>query len=406
MLQRFRNYIEKVFDFSALVAGLEDTRRGASVETESIWMSGWLMFVCRLDSLNALEIELKYTKKLNRFVGPRKASADTIGRTYGLLELAGPREMLASIALQLKRNKVLDPWRRDNLICVAFDGHELFSSRHRHCDGCLERQVKQGDGSVTEWYHRVVACHVVDSSITIPLDIEPVLPGEGEVAAAVRLFDRLRERLPRYFDVVTVDALYAQAPFVKKIRDAGKHVVVVLKDKRRELLQDAESIFVTQLPQSRQFEDRDCQLWDEEGFLSWDALNSPLRVVRSFESRRKRQRIKGEWEEEVVESDWWWTTTLSKQQASTATVWHFGHGRWDIEDQAFNDMVANWNMNHPWKHDPTAILAFLLTLMIAFVLVQCFFQRNLKASRRRGRTLISLRLEFYSDLAAERCKPP
>jgi hypothetical protein len=406
VLRRFKSYIEKVFDFSAMVTGLEDTRRGASIGTESIWLSGWLMFVCRLDSLNALEIELQQSGKMNRFVGPRKASADTIGRTYGLLELAGPREMLACIALQLKRNKIFEPWRRENLICVAFDGHELFSSRHRHCDGCLERQVKQGDGSVTEWYHRIVACHVVDSPITIPLDIEPVLPGEDEVAAAVRLFDRLRERLPRYFDVVTVDALYAQAPFIRKVKDAGKHIVVVLKDKRRELLQDADGLFATQSPQSARFEDRECQLWDEEGFRSWDALNIPLRVVRSFESRRERKRIKGEWEEKVVEGDWWWATTLPKQQASTATVWHFGHGRWDIEDQAFNDMVTNWNMNHPWKHDPTAILAFLLTLLVAFVLVQCFFHRNLKPSRRRGRTLISVRLEFYSDLAAERYKPP
>ena len=406
MLRRFKSYIEKVFDFSAMVAGLEDTRQGASIDTESIWLSGWLMFVCRLGSLNALEIELKQTGKLDRFVGPRKASADTIGRTYGMLELDGPREMLALIAQRLKRNKVLEVRRRDDLVCTAFDGHELFSSRHRHCDGCLERQVKQGDQTVTEWYHRIVACHVVDSPITIPLDIEPVLPGEDEVAAAIRLFDRVRERLPRYFDVVTVDALYAQAPFIKKISDAGKHIVVVLKDKRRALLQDAEGVSATLPRQSRRLEDRECQLWDEEGFLSWDALDRPLRVVRSLESRRERERINGQWEEKVVESDWWWATTLPKQQASTTTVWHFGHGRWDIEDQAFNDMVTNWNMNHPWKHGPTAILAFILTLMVAFVLVACFFQRNLKPSRRRGRTQISVRLEFYSDLAAERYKPP
>ncbi len=406
MLRRFSRYVEKVFDFWALAQDLRDTRRGAHLPTLPVWLSGWLMYVFRLNSLNGIEIELRRPVQLNGIVGPRKPSADTIGRTYAHLELGGPREMLAQIARRLKRNKVLGSHRFQDLVCVAFDGHELFASRHRHCTGCLKRRVQQGAERVTEWYHRIVACHVVGAAVPIPLDVEPVRPGEDEVAAAERLLDRLLQRLPRYFDVVTVDALYAQAPFLRKIDAAGKYIIVVLKDERRELLQDAAGLFATLPPRRIYLGHRECQIWDEEGFRSWEGLDVPLRVVRSFETRQQRRRVKGRWEWVTVQGDWWWATNLPQALASTATVWHFGHGRWDIENHGFNELSSQWGMDHCFKHDPTAILAFLLTMLVAFVLVWCFFERNLKTPRREHGTLISLRLQFYASLNDPQCRSP
>jgi len=41
------------------------------------------------------------------------------------------------------------------------------------------------------------------------LDAEPQRPGEGEVAAALRLLERVLTRYPRAFDVVLADGRYA-----------------------------------------------------------------------------------------------------------------------------------------------------------------------------------------------------
>ncbi len=57
-----------------------------------------------------------------------------------------------------------------------------------------------------------------------------------------------------------------------------------------------------------------------------------------------------------------------------------------------------------YKHDPTAIVNFTLTLFIVFVLLQCFWLRNLKPQRRAHLTLIALAREI--DLGLIGCRAP
>jgi len=54
---------------------------------------------------------------------------------------------------------------------------------------------------------------------------------------------------PRAFDLVLADGLYLRAPFVSLLRRHHKHVLLVLKDERRDLLQDARGIFQGQVPE-------------------------------------------------------------------------------------------------------------------------------------------------------------
>jgi len=99
------------------------------------------------------------------------------------------------------------------------------------------------------------------------LDIEPILPGEDEVAAASRLFERVCPVFPKAFDVVTVDGLYTRTGFFDLALSHNKHVIAVLKDNRRDLLQDANSLFEHAKP-TLNWEDKSGQyaVWDDEGF--------------------------------------------------------------------------------------------------------------------------------------------
>ena len=56
-----------------------------------------------------------------------------------------------------------------------------------------------------------------------------------------------------------------------------------------------------------------------------------------------------------------------------------------MENDCFNTLSAHWGLDHCFKHEPTAIINFVLTLFVVYVLLQCFWQRNLKAPlRARG----------------------
>jgi hypothetical protein len=54
--------------------------------------------------------------------------------------------------------------------------------------------------------------------------------------------------------------------------------------------------------------------------------------------------------------------------------------------------------DHAFKHEPTAIVNFVLTLFLAFVLLQCFWRRNLKPPLRDRFTLIALADELFAAL--------
>jgi hypothetical protein len=55
--------------------------------------------------------------------------------------------------------------------------------------------------------------------------------------------------------------------------------------------------------------------------------------------------------------------------------------------------------DHCFKHSATAITNFILTLFIVYVLLQCFWQRNVKPALQQSiRTLISLAEELCRSL--------
>jgi hypothetical protein len=286
-------------------------------------------------------------------------------------------------------------------------GMNFFPSRHRCCKGCSQRQIKVNDQEVTEYYHRGVVCNLIGFDMTLPLDMELIRPGEGEVVAAKRLLERVFANYSRFFDAVAADALYMESPFFNFCLDQGKDIIAVLKGNHRSLLEDAEGLFSDMEPKTWQMDRRTIKYWQAEGFNSAEAIKAPLRILHTEESHLKRQRIAGKWVETKETQSWWWATTISSKVLSTRQLWQAGHKRWDIENKNFNTLVNNWPLNHCFKHDPTAILNFVLTLFIAFVLIQSFYHRNLKAALRiQFTTLISIADELHCSLTKGGLRAP
>jgi hypothetical protein len=236
--------------------------------------------------------------------------------------------------------------------------------------------------------------------VAVAIDVELQGPGEGEVPAARRMLERIVERYERFFDVVSADGLYLEAPFINFCRAHNKHVLVTLKGEHRLLFQDAEGLFATMTPEVWELPRRTVRVWDVEGFTSCEGINVPLRVLHAHELRRRRERIAGQWVETQEEHDWWWATTIPKKLLPTRQLWQAGHARWDIENDNFNDLATNWNLDHCFRHDPVAIVNFVLTLFIVRVLMQTFYLRNLKPPVRRGFTLIAIARQLHAGLAA------
>lgn len=393
MIRRFFHYCQKVFHLPHLIEHLEDGRRHPVIPTGSAWLSICLLFVLHLGSLNAWEQIFRERGRLGRWkrlLGGKPPSADTLAYFAERLQCDSLRNFLHDLYTRLQRNHHLTDFRMGGWTVLAVDGHELFTSYHRCCPHCLTRKVVVAGREKTQFYHRIAVAGLVGGPLLIPLDIEEQRPGEDEIAAALRLLERVHQRYPKAFDVVTGDALYANPRVLALLQSHHKHLVAVLKDNHPDLLTDAKSLCQDAPLQQERMGTNEYQWWDLEGFTSWASVDLPVRVVRSHETKPVRgQRIS---------SDWYWVTTLSHSEAATKTIWRTGHARWEIENQGFNQLVNQLHFNHPFHHHPNAILVFALTACIVHLLLSTFYQFNLKAEQRVRCSLSALALMFVQSL--------
>lgn len=393
-------YAKKVLRLPDAFSLITDSRPQPQIQTSVVVKSAFSMLLARLGSLNALE-QLKHEGRiLKAFIEADLPSADTIGRVFSLIDPDSMRQAIHAIYTLLKRNKSL-ALLPHGLIPLNIDGHESHATYLRHCTGCLERTINKGtDSEKIQYYHRDVVAQLVFRDFSLPLDAEPQLPGEDEIACAIRLFRRVIAAYPRAFDVVAADALYAKSNFFNLILEHGKDVIAVLKDDRRDLLKDAHALFSNMAP-TCVFDSNGTKIecWDAKDFQSWPQVSQPVRVIKTQETKKpiRRQLNDNKLEDQPV-SSWTWVTTLSPQRAHTQTAVQIGHGRWNIENNGFNEMVNHWFSDHVYKHDPTAMLNFFLLCMIAYIVFRCFFLRNLKPALRKCYTMLHIATEIKSEL--------
>jgi hypothetical protein len=390
MLRRLLNYGDNLYDIGSMLDAVEDDRKQTQIETSTVLRGAYVAVLSRLGSINALE-QTQNNAFWIKWLETTLPSADTIGRVMEKVKPRDIRRMIKRLYKKLKRNKALKPFIEGHFMLVI-DGHEACASYLRSCDACLTRTIHAEGGDKIQYYHRHVTAMLVCDNFHLLLDLEPQKPGEDEVAAASRLFKRVIEDYPRAFDLVLADGLYARAPFIKMVLEKEKGVIAVLKDERRDLLQDARSLFESKEP-SIVYEDGGVtyQCWDIEHFTSWEQMDREMRVVRSLETKTvHRQRTKTD---ETTTSEWIWAATGSIKDMATKVFVKIAHRRWDIEEYGFNELCNQWHFDHVYNHQAEAMENFWLLTMLAYNLFQAFINLNIKPEIRKGKSNI-----YWADI--------
>ncbi len=75
------------------------------------------------------------------------------------------------------------------------------------------------------------------------LTLQRIPAGKGETTVAIEVLKDLYQRHWRYCDIITVDALYAKAPFINEVLSQYKDVVVRVKQENYEIIKDADALF-------------------------------------------------------------------------------------------------------------------------------------------------------------------
>ena len=423
----FARYLNKVFDFRTVTAGLKDSRQAPEISPQSVFLAAFYGFVFRLPSFQQLESELAQPH-LQHWIGSHRGFGDDVLR-YSLcgFDLRGLEEMLIQTNRTLKRSKAFDEGRLQGRIVAALDGVEVLSSYSRCCDSCLERRVCSRQGGVkveqVQYYHRAVGCQIVSSPVKSFLAMEWLQPGEGEDTAALRLLGKIPALYgSRFFDILLLDALYAQAPVLQLAEKIGWDLVISLKQNQRDLYQSAIRLFARRPADSTCTEKQDgktyqVQLWDTEGLPFSGDYPQPVRVVRSQETLTENHYRQRRLQPETTAHEWLWITTLDRQTFPANQLRRLGHDRWKLENNGWNDLTQNWAFKHGFlhacRHRPQTfspagerqsvpnrgLPALTLILMLAFTLCSAFTLRHSKLFRRYRMTTLEVAHQLRRSLS-------
>ncbi len=405
-LRQFWQAARKVFDLPRRLRGVRDGRADPQVPTFAVSATLFLGALLRKPSFLQLQYE-SARRGWQRLIGHGAALTDDrmvyVCERYRLEDW---RAVLVSINQTLKRNKAFEAAKIHGLLVVAIDANEQFKSRCRCCAQCSERRIKiknrQGQiEEVTEYYHRFVCAQLHGPDLSVVLDVEPVRPGEDEAAAALRLLGRMRRLYgPRFFDAVTVDAWYATGPFIKAVQRLGWGVVAVLKQERYEIYQEATALMAQAPAMAWQWEDRQIELRQIKDLPFTDPAIGPMRVVQAQEHWSERRQCGGRKTTVEQQSFWRWLVSQELEGIPAQGIWRMGHRRWGIENHVFNELTQHYHLEHCPHHEPVAITAWLLILMLAFNLFEWFARLHGKLLRGAAVTLAELARQL--DRALER----
>ena len=423
----FDRYLNKVFDFRAAAAALTDARVAPEISPTSVFLAAFHGFVFRLPSFQQLEAELAQPA-LQRWIGADRAFRDDVLR-YSLsgFSLDGLQSMLVGVNRTLKRNKAFDAGRVRGRIVAALDGIEVLSSYSRCCDACLQRRVTvRKNGIKTEqvqYFHRAVGCQIVSGPVKAFLDFEWLQPNEGEETAALRLLRRLPQLYGSpFFDILLLDALYAQTAVLDLAQQIGWDLVISLKQNQPDLYKSAVGLFGQRSPDAAFTEQRDHKtyqvlLWDTEG-LPFSG-NDPrlVRVLRSEETLTENHYRQGQIQAEQTSHEWLWITTLAPKTFPAPQVRRLGHDRWILENNGWNDLTQHWAFKHGFlhacQHRPQAITesgdrqpvanrglaAVTLILLLAFTLCAAFVHCHSKLVRLYGFSTMEVAAQLRRSLS-------
>jgi hypothetical protein len=383
-LAQFLQYASKVFELRKLLRSVREGRSQPQVPLLPLIVCLVLGAVMRIGSYLDLAEQTKSRRRWRHLSGLKApVHHEIFGYVTERMVPEDWRQNQATVAKDLKGNKALESCKIRGLLFLSIDANEHFASFSRTCPRCCQRQVErlEPDGKkvkVTQYYHRYVFAHLSGPKLNFVLDVEPILPGEEECAAALRLLGRIRRLYgPRFIDGITADGWYAKGPFLRALDKLGWLWIVVLKREDMEVFQEAAQLSKN-CKSSAEFRDegrrRQVQLWQVQDLHFSDGYtqNKSVQVVRSEENWTERRVEGGHKRAHLQQSQWLWVACEGLSGYPAEVIYQGGHRRWGIENQAFNELTQGYHLTHCYHHDPTSMLVQMLILIFAFTLFTAF----------------------------------
>lgn len=399
-IEKFAKYIKNVFNIEKSFSALNYYRTNADYSLELILNLLFLGFTFRIKSFNQLNTYMSkgyFTPFFPK--GTELPCIHTIKRALNHLNIEDLRNEFYKINEKIRKNKGFGEGIDGYIVC-AIDGTGIFTKKHKNCKCCLP--IRDKEGNIIRYEHKLLVAMtsgydgrniILDFEMWEGENLENKSKSEGELTVAPTIIDRL----PSWVDVVSGDAIYCNAPYLKKVcglldtetietkNKKQRHAVVRLKDEniRLKFHQEAMKSFETEgiageFTASKKktvtyYDAKEIEMVDST--VSKDAKYKTIKV-RVLRFNEKTENDDGEIENKIVD------VVTTDPNMAAETVWKIIHKRWDIENSAFHQMKGDCAFEHCFNHGEMAIDAIFLLMFMAFNIMRNFLFRRLKIFRK------------------------
>ncbi|MCU0873816.1 MAG: hypothetical protein MUE50_15885 [Pirellulaceae bacterium] len=349
---------------------------GKSPSLADALMSGFAVFALKEPSLLAFDERRKQdAKNLEMIFHIGHVPCDTHMRE--MLDPVNPEQLRPAfrrIFLELERGGVLEQMRfLDKCYLLALDGTEYFCSRDVHCPHCLERQRSSGE---IEYHHSFLGASLVcpGRPEVVPLMPEPIRKQDGQTKndcernALPRWVQKFRQDHPHLKVIVSLDALYANAPVIGDLREAQMSWIIRVKE-------DGNAFLFQQVRQRaaggqvEEFAELGSDKVHRRFRLAWDLpLNASHPAVRVDFLEVWEPSLQGNDDEHhfafAIEP------VLGLCRARAERLMWGGRARWKVENETFNTLKnQGYHLEHNYGHGYQHLSVVMLTLMMLAFLV-------------------------------------
>ena len=354
---------------------IPDPRTGKpDVSLPDALMSGLAVFVFKDPSLLAFDQRRqKDEENLRMIFHMEHVPCDT--RLREILDPVAPEQLrpaFRNVFTQLARSKALEDLRfLDGYYLLAIDGTEYFSSAQIHCSQCCEKHHRNGE---VTYHHQLLGAALVcpGHKEVIPLMPEPILKQDGEKKndcernALKRFLPKFRQDHPHLRVIATLDALYANAPVIRDLRDALIPWIIRVKPEGNTFL----------FKQVRQLAEQG--LTEEFEEIGPDGMYRRYRLAWNVPLNESNPDVR------VDFLDVWTQSSQDPEQSSSFVLepllglcreraellMQGGRARWKIENETFNTLKnQGYHFDHNYGHGCQHLSVVLAMLMMLAFLV-------------------------------------
>ena len=387
LLRKIKDVFSEVYDPRA--------QSWIQIPTVDALLSGFAIFSMKFPSLLQFERAVRQkssnsSSNLKSLYSVQEVPSDTQMRV--ILDEIDPDELRPAFKMffsEVQRGNGLKKFEfLDKKYLLSIDGTGFFSSDEIHCASCLTKQKGGVEDRTVLYHHQMLAAVIVhpEMKTVIPVCPEPILRQDGvekndcERNACRRFLAKFREDHPRLEVIVIQDALSANVPHIKDLRDYGMSFILSVKpgshsslfnsmkiQAELEKLKHYEKVefFGTKITKKRTHR----FIYVNELLLNKVDLHNCVNFIDYVETT-EWVNPEGEFKREVVHFSW--VTNLEVKERNIFQLMRGARSRWHIENQTFNTLKnQGYHFEHNYGHGKKNLsTVFVLLMMLAFAFDQ------------------------------------